>query len=163
MRYLIDGHNLIGQMPGLDLSMVDDELRLVETLQSFARQDRSLVEVYFDQAPHGWAGSHRFGMVTAHFVQAGRTADDAIRRRLIDLGRAARQWVVVTSDRSVQAAAREVHAGVMRSEDFARKIQGSQAAKTGDDDRLDLSLDDEEVQDWLKIFRSQAREPKHEE
>jgi hypothetical protein len=36
MPFLIDGHNLIGALPDLDLDDPDDEARLVERLQRLA-------------------------------------------------------------------------------------------------------------------------------
>ena len=50
MPYLIDGHNLIPKIPGLSLEMLDDEDRLIELLQEFARVRRQRIEVFFDQA-----------------------------------------------------------------------------------------------------------------
>jgi predicted RNA-binding protein with PIN domain len=94
MRYLIDGHNLIPKLPGLSLNAIDDELRLVELLQEYCRRSRNGVEVYFDNAPPGQAGTRRYGTVSAHFIPRGRTADDAIRLRLGRLGRSGKNWTV---------------------------------------------------------------------
>jgi uncharacterized protein len=102
MPYLIDGHNLIPKVPGLNLSDIDDEMELVELLQVFCRRKRKTAEVYFDQAPPGFSGRRRFGQVTAYFVPQGHSADDAIRQRLKHLGKAARNWAVVSSDHQVQ-------------------------------------------------------------
>ena len=53
MNYLIDGHNLIAKIPGLSLSMPDDEERLVELLNRFGQHSRGKLEVFFDGAPPG--------------------------------------------------------------------------------------------------------------
>jgi len=45
-------------------------------------------------------------MVTAHFVRRPLIADEAIHLRLKKLGRAAKNWSVVSSDHSVQNSAR---------------------------------------------------------
>jgi hypothetical protein len=45
------------------------------------------VEVFFDQAPAGLSGSRQFGMVKAVYVSRSSTADEAIRRRLVQIGR----------------------------------------------------------------------------
>jgi predicted RNA-binding protein with PIN domain len=158
MNYIIDGHNLIGKMAGLDLRMADDELRLIELLNRFGQTSRGKLEVYFDGAPLGQAGVRNFGRVRAHFVPQNLTADEAIRMRLKKLGRSARNWAVVTSDRSVQIAGREVHAGVVHSEDFARKIQSSLPATAGDEQEIaDQPLSEEEVNEWLAIFKERRR------
>ena len=81
MPYLVDGHNLIPKV-GLRLDSIDDEMELVAILQEFSRLHRKQVEVYFDGAPAGQAGTRSLGTVKAHFVRAGTTADTAIARRL---------------------------------------------------------------------------------
>ena len=124
MPYLIDGHNLIPKVPGLQLGSADDEMQLVELLQEFCRLSRKQVEVYFDQAAPGQSGKRALGTVTAYFVAAGRTADQAINQRLEKLGRSARNWVVVSSNRSVQISARHAGAQVLASEAFARLLGG---------------------------------------
>lgn len=151
MRYLVDGHNLIPKLPQLGLEMLDDELELVKRLQAFCTQGSHQIEVYFDNAPPGQAGVRRFGRVTAHFVRAGNTADAAIARRLIGLGRSARQWCVVSSDRSVQTAARAAQATVLASQDFARRMQDVPGVSATEE--REVSLDENEVDEWLQIFQ----------
>ena len=149
MPYLIDGHNLIPKLE-LRLDSVDDEMELIAILQEFCRLERKQVEVYFDGAPTPQAGTRRLGSVTAHFVRLGTTADDAIRRRLKRLGKAAKNWTVVSSDRQVQAEARAVHANSISSDAFARLLKGarSSAPKT----QGDRTLSPDEVEEWLKLF-----------
>lgn len=149
MPYLIDGHNLIPKL-GLRLDSPDDEMQLVGLLGEFARLSRHPVHVYFDGAPAGHAGAQRFARVTAHFVRAGSTADEAIKAELRRLAGAARNWIVVTSDRVVQNEARAAHARVMSSEEFAgrfRQLQEKQAERGAD-----APLKPEDVRDWLKLF-----------
>jgi uncharacterized protein len=121
--YIIDGHNLIPKIPGWSLRAMDDEEKLIALLQVYARvRRRSQIEVYFDGAPPGQSGTRVYGGIRAHFVPAAQTADDAIRRRLAELGRRARNASVVTSDRQVQANVRAAQARVIPSEDFAREL-----------------------------------------
>ena len=154
MNYIIDGHNLISKIPGLSLSMPDDEQRLIELLIRLGKQGRHKLEVYFDRASIGQAGEHNYGRVRAHFVPQSQLADDAIRRRLSTLGRSAKTWVVVSSDRAVQAAAREAHAGVMSAEDFSNLLQASLQAGSAPPVRTaDEPLTEAEVREWLAIFK----------
>jgi hypothetical protein len=44
MPYLIDGHNLIPKIPGMNLGDVDDETQLIEMLQEFCRRRRKQVK-----------------------------------------------------------------------------------------------------------------------
>lgn len=153
MPYLIDGHNLIPKV-GLRLDSPDDEPALISILQQFVRLARRGVEVFFDGAPPGSAGTRRFGQITAHFVRLGSSADAAITARLRTLGRAARNWVVVTSDNEVQGEARAVGASVESAERFAsrlRAVNGKTARRAPPDEH---ELSDQELQDWLDAFRN---------
>jgi uncharacterized protein len=154
VSYLIDGHNLIPKISGMSLSEIDDEIELIERLQVFCRIEKRKVEVFFDKAPPGQGGTRRYGRVTAHFIREGQTADNAISARLRRLKKAAANWTVVSSDRQVQAEARSVKAKIVSSEDFARQMEIA-AAKTGvEEPGKDKTLSSEEVEEWLRIFRS---------
>lgn len=151
MPYLIDGHNLIPKA-GLRLDSPDDELQLVGILQDFARIKRQQVEVYFDGAPIGQAGTRKLGTVRAHFIRLGQTADNAIRARLNQMGKDAKNWTVVSSDREVQSAARANHAQFVSSEEFvkiAREARNSIPKASADEKKLSET----EVDEWLEIFR----------
>lgn len=152
MPYLIDGHNLIPKL-GLRLDSVDDEMELVALLQEFCRLEQRQVEVFFDGAPAPQAGTRKIGSVTAHFVRLGTTADDAIRRRLKQLGKSAKNWTVISSDRQVQAEARAAHAEVISSESFAGTLRQTRArTKPGSDQ----TLSPQEIDEWLKIFEQRG-------
>jgi len=160
MNYLIDGHNLIPKLPGLSLEAIDDELRLVELLQEYCRLSRNKVEVYFDKAPLGQAGTRRYGTVAAHFVPQGRTADDAIHLRLGKLGRGGRNWIVVSSDQRVQTDARALHAQSVSSEKFARKLLNVLGNSAETEKPADAALSPQEVAAWFDIFAGRTQKPK---
>src|SRR3990172_1818106 len=113
MLYLIDGHNLIGAIPDIHLHQADDEEALIRRVGAFCAAAGSTAEIYFDKAAPGFAGQRNHGSVRAVFVPVGRTADAAIRSRLGQLGRSARNYTVISSDRQVQAEARSSGAAVM--------------------------------------------------
>lgn len=150
MPYLIDGHNLIPKI-GLRLDSMDDEMELAAILQEYCRLERKQVEVYFDGAPTPHAGTRKLGTVTAHFVPLGTTADEAIRRRLKKMGKSAKNWIVVTSDRQVQAEARAAKAEVISSDAFAKQLKGARASAPKPAD--DRKLSQQEVDDWLNFFK----------
>jgi len=91
MPYLIDGHNLVPKL-GLSLKSLDDEMQLIARLQEFCRLRRTAVEVYFDSAPPGFPPGRRVGLVSAHFVRQGSSADAAIENRLQKMKKSARNW-----------------------------------------------------------------------
>lgn len=154
MPYLIDGHNLIPKLR-LRLDSMDDELELIAILQEFCRQERKQVEVYFDGALAPQAGTRKLGAVTAHFVPLRRTADDAIRHHLKRLGKNAKNWIVVTSDRRVQAEARAVHAEIISSDSFAKQLR--QTRDSTPQVKNDRKLSDDEVNEWMRVFEEQSR------
>ena len=155
MPYLIDGHNLIPKL-GLRLDSPDDEAELIAVLQEFSRLSRRECEVYFDGAPAGQISTRKFGAVTAHFVRLGTTADSAIQARLAKLGRAARNWTVVSSDHEVQKAARTARAEVASSEEFARLLRRFHQDTDGDKPVIKPSgereLSSREIEEWIKLF-----------
>ena len=160
MHYLIDGHNLIPKLPGLSLQSIDDELSLVELLQEYCRRSRNQVDVYFDNAPLGQAGTRKYGIVSAHFISQGRTADDAIRHRLGKLGRAGKNWMVVSSDLRVQMDARAIHAQTLPSEKFARELLAVLGSSPTVERPADAVLSAEEVAAWMGIFAGHAKKAK---
>jgi len=153
MPYLIDGHNLIPKIRGMSLRAIDDEEQLLELLQAFQRVKRTKIEVFFDKAPAGQARTKRFGNITAHFVRQGLPADEVIIQRLHHLGKDARNWSVVSSDRHVQAEANGLHAQVMSSEDFSIRLEEA-IRQTPGPAGGEGKLGESEVEEWLKIFRS---------
>ena len=132
---------------------MDDEIQLIHRLQGFCHSSGKQVEVFFDQAPAGQARTQTFGRVKAHFVRSGRTADDAIISRLRNLGRSAKNWSVVSSDRQVQAAARASYAKVISSDEFAGLLLPAVSGEGSDPGgNVELSLDSAEIDEWLELF-----------
>ena len=174
MTLFIDGHNLIPKIPGMSLRQIDDEPKLADLLQIYARLRRKTIEVFFDGAPPGKAGRRAYGTVVAHFVPASMTADSAIRAALVELGKQTHAVTVISSDRMVQAEARSLGARVVSSEQFAREVvkawqeeaalapppkpstakktrapQPPPPARTDENRRLSPT----EVDEWMKLFQ----------
>jgi uncharacterized protein len=154
MPYLIDGHNLIPKL-GLRLDSIDDEMELATILKEFTRLERKQVEVYFDGAPAGQAGMRRLGTVIAHFVPLGHTADNAIRSRLKKLGREAKNWIVVSSDRQIQSEVRAAQARVISSDEFAIVLKASISRSKQSGEHQEIS--DSELTEWLDIFNNRKK------
>lgn len=157
MPYLIDGHNLIPKL-GLRLDSMDDETELIAILQEFCRLEHKQAEVFFDGAPAPQAGTRKLGAVTAHFVRLGASADDAIRKRLKTLGKSARNWTVVSSDRQVQAEARAALAEIISSDSFAAMLK--QARDSAPKPNNERKLSQKEIEDWLKLFEERGHKKK---
>lgn len=153
MPFLIDGHNLIPHIKGINLSDLDDERQCIERLHRFTRQIRSRTEVYFDHAPPGQKGKQAFGLVAVFYISRDRTADAAIMGRLADLGDEAKNWTVVSSDRDVIREAKRRQAKVLSSRKFGAWMDRLQAAQEGTvDEKWNPSLTSAEVDYWMREF-----------
>ena len=153
MPYLIDGHNLIPHIPGITLKDLEDEIALIGQLKDFAARERTRVEVFFDQAPPSQAGSRTFGLVKAHFIRQGMTADQAIISRLSKIGGDAKNWTVVTSDREILVEARSIHSKTLSSRDFARVLLGGGSNSPSNESAGEKpDATGEDVDFWLDQF-----------
>ena len=157
MPYLVDGHNLIPKIPGINLSDLDDEQALIDLLLDFCRADRHKVEVFFDRAAPGNARTQTRAFLTTTFVQAGTTADEAIRRRLKNLGKDARNWKVVSSDRQVRAEAAVAHATVLSAEEFADLVMSTLESQGKTTSSPNRTMSETELQNWMELFKKRPK------
>jgi predicted RNA-binding protein with PIN domain len=158
MPIIVDGHNLIPKIPGLSLSDVDDENQLIQVLQEYCRLRRVEIECYFDKAHQGHPRIQRYGQVVAKFARPGKTADDEIKEQLKRLERRARNWTVVSSDNSVQMAARAARARILTADDFSREIQAAFHQNSAKEFNSEEPLSGEELEMWLKAFGADQNE-----
>jgi predicted RNA-binding protein with PIN domain len=149
MPLLIDGHNLIGRMAGISLDDPDDEIRLVERLRSYHARTSKRVEVYFDHGlPGGRSRLHSTHGVAVIFAHTHTTADALILRR-VRQDRHPAALTVVSSDRDLLGAARDLGAQALSSEEFAPRLEPSPAEPTAP---ADPTLSSKEVDEWLRLF-----------
>jgi predicted RNA-binding protein with PIN domain len=148
MPLLIDGHNLIGQLPDLHLDDPDDEAKLVARLRTYCAREQKRATVVFDHGlPGGWSEALSGGGVRVIFASAGRNADGILRERIRE-ARDPRALLVVSSDRQVIAAAKAKRTRVMRSEIFAARL----GLPTKTTEAEEARLSPEEVEEWLRVF-----------
>jgi predicted RNA-binding protein with PIN domain len=104
-KLLIDGHNLIGQTPGLSLADPNDEQKLIVMLRRYAARKQARIVVVFDSGnPGGKSKELSGGNVIAIFAGSHTIADRILMERIRELKQPG-DWVVVSSDREVQQAA----------------------------------------------------------
>jgi predicted RNA-binding protein with PIN domain len=148
MPYLIDGHNLIGFFPGLDLSDPEDERKLLEILEEFGRSTRRKSVVYFDRGREGMGPLSVSGrMVKAHFILPPRRADDAI----LDFLRGrndAWHFTVVSSDSEIRVRTRRMGAKGISSRAFARQVLEAAHRRNQEEDP-DPPIN---LEEWLRLF-----------
>jgi hypothetical protein len=133
MPYLIDGHNLIGQLPDISLNDPNDEAKLVQKLFGFAAR-------------------------TGKNASARGSADDVMKARIKRV-RDPGQWVIVSNDREVLRAARARKMSTLTSAAFAPQLhpipEPQKAKRKAEDpgEASDVQVSPAEVEAWLKIFK----------
>jgi hypothetical protein len=92
-------------------------------------------------------------------VRKGNSADQAIVQRLRMLGKDARQWKVVSSDRQVQSEARGLGAGLVSSEQFRDEVLAGlrEGSETKGGKPVPL-MSEGELDDYLKMFGGEDEE-----
>ncbi len=155
MHLLIDGHNLIGQIPGISLSDPDDEAKLVQLLRSYAVRKRARqVIVVFDHGVYGHPHSLNGYGVVCHFALSPQDADSQLIRRMKALNRP-REWALVTSDRAVARAAQDCGVRVIDARAFATELTGPpKHAKPAPapDQKREIRMSDAEIAEWMRLF-----------
>lgn len=154
MPYLIDGHNLIGQLPDISLDDPNDEAQLVQKLSGFVARTRQRCVVVFDHGVPGGASRMSNRGVKVLFASPPQSADDVITKR-IRRERSPKSWTVISSDNRVLDEARRHHMQTIRATDFVQQIN-LPAPKPppiiGPDVDEDVKLSEDEVQEWLDLF-----------
>jgi predicted RNA-binding protein with PIN domain len=155
LRYLIDGHNLIAQLPDIDLEDPHDEAKLVFKLRGFAARTGHKVTVVFDGGlPGGVSKTLSTSNVTARFAAADHMNADQVLIRLIRKVKNSGGYCLVSSDREIIDAARNLGMDCLNTQAFTRLLTPESAS----DDDAPVEKDDnpqlspEEVDEWLAIF-----------
>lgn len=155
MKYLIDGHNLIGRLPDISLADPNDEIKLIRLVARWRwRHNSPSVTIVFDPgdfAVHGRRRIKRSGIRVRYAPHSSNA--DAVLLRLIEKSRQPTQLTVVSSDREIRSAAQRVGAHVLSAEEFAVKLV-TPAAPDEETAQQHEPLSAEEVKVWLKIFQN---------
>lgn len=159
MHYLIDGHNLIAQMPDIALDDPNDEILLVLRLRSWvAGGRRRRVTVIFDGGlPGGRSRFHSSQQLNVIFASEGRTADALLIRRIQKVKNPA-EHTLVSSDLQIINAARARRMKHLSSKEFARRLSEygqkdeSATLPRAPDEAAELVVSQEEVAEWLALF-----------
>lgn len=154
--YLIDGHNLIGQLDDISLADPDDEAKLVGKLIGFSARMKKKCVVIFDQGITG--GKSRMSTATVEVVFASaRTNADRIMIERINATQNAAEWVVVSNDNEVLNAARARKMRTLKSREFAPMLKPAPAPNKDKRDKDgggsgEVYPSPAEVEVWLKLF-----------
>ena len=154
MPFLIDGHNLIGQMRDLSLSDPNDEDKLIARLKQFAERADKRVTVVFDPNPNDTTprighGRTRMGNLTVIYTPAGNKADDVIRNLVGDV-KDKQGLIVVTSDAAVANFTRMTGVRVESAADFIKRLRTALANQPSAEKP---QAGHREVDNWSDVFK----------
>lgn len=153
-HYLIDGYNLMHQLPDLKGRMRQDleETRnaLVVRLSGFAQYRKVKVSVVFDGRDGHERHVSRKGLVKVVFSKSPEEADHVI-KRMIDCARHPRKWIVVSSDGEIQRFARLCGVQFLKSSDFIKEMRPSVKSKI--ENKFVYELSNREVDEWMQLFQ----------
>ena len=159
MTFIVDGHNLIGQMTDLALDDPEDEEKLIGRLQRYqARTGRKIVVVFDPGCGFRLSAKQTVGAVKVVYAGTGITADEVIIHRV----RSAvdpRTVTVVSSDREIQNVANQSGALVVDAAAFVKEMEHGHRRRPRRKKRSTIVSDptakplpDREVKEWLQIF-----------
>ncbi len=154
MPYLIDGHNLIGQLPDISLSDPNDEAKLVIKLVGFAARKQVKCVVVFDRGIT--AGRSRMSNSAVEVVFAPRSSSaDAIMIARIEATTDPSYWIVVSNDHAVLKRAHQRQMKAIKSSVFARELRPVQVIdKDADPGAAEhVRVSPAEVEMWIQIFK----------
>lgn len=152
MRYLIDGHNVIGQSPDLSLDDPHDEARLVERLRGAMARLRGRCTVVFDGGlPGGPSRDLSTASVQVIFAHGGTSADAIIRERL-RAERAPAGLTLVTADHELVAVARHYTIAVLSPAAFWAAVAAHAAMSGPSGEEPNPTVSGREIAEWLALF-----------
>jgi predicted RNA-binding protein with PIN domain len=123
LHYLIDGYNVIHQMPECDsLKLETQRLKLVQFIENHRPQGsvKNKVTIVFD-GQGGHLQSSISSMVETIF-SVGESADEKI-KSIVEDSKNPKNIIIVTDDRDIQIAVRKSGASIMPVAEFLLKLK----------------------------------------
>lgn len=158
MPWIVDGNNLLAQIPGGSRSDPADRRRLASALARFCDARRQTMTLHFDGAPlEGWQGSSGLGRLRVLHSGAGRSADDAILEEVASAPRAA-DLTVVTSDRSLAERCRAAGARILGVRDLRSILAEAEQRAAGGSEKPERA-DAEEIAYFMELFGGAGADP----
>mgnify|MGYP001233769482 CR=1 FL=1 len=136
MLWLIDGHNVIGQLQDLSLDDPYDEAKLTQAIRRYVMRGNGKVKaiIYFDNGlPGGFSKELSSHYVEVIFAPPRTPADRLIMKRASALRAKSQEFVLVTSDDHIRQLGFAYGLEMIASEEFALLI-GFRPVEVPDDD-----------------------------
>ncbi len=150
MTYLVDGYNL-ARNPGFKRVSARETDEVIRFLNRLARAKKTKITVVFDgfSPTSNFRGplSESFDAVRVLYSGHEMNADQQLRKMIANVSNK-RQWIIVSSDRSVHNYARVHGLRAMRSEEFlkdAEQLLHRQAKESTPPTK-------DEMEYWLNVF-----------
>jgi predicted RNA-binding protein with PIN domain len=149
MHFIIDGHNLIGSLPDINLSDHDDEFKLVMMLRRVATAKKGRqVLVVFDRGVYGHPQSLNGYGVTCHFALSPEDADTQIIRRIKGFAKP-KEWSLVSADRRIIDVANQYGVRLMKNAMFMQHMLRQTNTKAEfHDEKPEVPLSAAEIEAW---------------
>jgi predicted RNA-binding protein with PIN domain len=127
MPYLIDGNNLIGHLPFLEIKTPDSRFELIGRLLVFQKIKNTRVIVVFDGPPDPDITEEDFKGLPFHvfYPDKGQDADEVI-KKIISKETDLRRFFVVSSDREIKHFAKSKGAKSLSCEEFRKHLKKAQ-------------------------------------
>jgi predicted RNA-binding protein with PIN domain len=124
MPYLIDGNNLIGHLPFLEIKSPESRLELISRLIIFQKVKNTRVMVVFDGPPDPNISEEDFKGMSfyVYYPDFGQNADTVI-KKIISKETDLRQFFVVSSDREIKFFAKSKGAKSINCQEFNRQLK----------------------------------------
>jgi predicted RNA-binding protein with PIN domain len=150
MPYLVDGNNLAHAM-GLASGGLADREACARTVASFCRTRGARAILVFDGgASESGSNPKSSGPVSVRY-SGSRPADEVILRLVAD-SKTPRDFIVVTSDKSLGDKARHRGASVQRAHEFSRRLEPRQGSQPQEGLKASRGETPEEIDAWLAVF-----------
>lgn len=150
MPYLIDGHNVIGQMPGLALDDPDDEVKLCLLVKRWCAQEKRKATLIFDGGLPGGKSQLSNSQLTVVFASDRHTSgDDLVLNRIRDEKNPS-GLIVVTSDLRIVKAAKGRGMKVLSAQEYGKGLSrlGQATTKTAKESTMGAA----ELAEWEALF-----------
>jgi len=155
MPYLIDGNNLIGHIPFLELSDPKSKHRLVVQLLIFQAAKKTKIILVFDGPPDPDLYGEKFRSKEFSVIWPDREESaDTVIKQCIEKQTDLRHFYVVSSDREIKTFARVNRAQVLDCGEFHKLLKTAlkEYKETKAMNKEDIILSPLEVDHWLAIF-----------
>jgi hypothetical protein len=152
MPYLIDGHNVIGQTPGLSLEDPDDEVKLTALVKRWCIREKRKATLIFDGGLPGGVSKLSNSDVTVVFASENHTIGDDLLLNRIRAEKNPAGLIVVSSDQKIVNAAKQRRMTVMSAAEFGKRLSKVKQAEGSSTKEQGLGKDD--LSEWEQLFSS---------